>query len=120
MTTAEDVLAAGGPPREPYDLNGTKIYLQALGLDEYGPWLKGGELQADVKTITRLLSRSIVNEHGQRLFSNANSKKLGNLEPRLALDMFMRVLSLSGLSSDAQEDIDASFGTARNGDGSTA
>jgi hypothetical protein len=119
MSTAEEILAAGARPREPFDLNGTKMWLQSLAFGDYGPWLKGGEIRVDVASVTRMLARAIVDEDGRRVFSDKDAKKLGDLEPTAVMAMFNKVMELSSLTAEAQENDAEDFGEARSGESST-
>jgi hypothetical protein len=119
MNDVEAILAAGARPREAFDLDGTKVWLQSLAFADYGPWLRGGEIRADVPTITRLLARSIVNENGDRLFRDSDAKRLGDLNPTAVMTMFNKVMELSSLTAEAQDEAEADFGEAQNGEAST-
>lgn len=119
MSTIEEILAAGSRPSEPYDLNGTKLYLRSLAFGDYGPWLKGGEITIDVNSVTRLLARAIVDENGERIFSDKDAKRLAEMEPGAVMAMFNEVMRLSSLTAQGQAEAEEDFDGAQSGEPST-
>ncbi len=113
------VLAAASRPREPFDLNGTKVHLQSLAFADYGPWLEAGEVKVTIDSVVRLLARAIVDEDGTRIFADKDAKKLGEMEPMAVMTMFNKVMELSALSAEAQEEAVEDFGEAQNAAAST-
>ena len=119
MTTPEDVLRAGSRPVEAFDLNGTKIYLRALAFNDYGPWMRGGELQINTTTVVRMLGRAIEDEDGTRLFTDKTAKRLGEMEPTVVMEMSNHLMKLSTLTAEAMEDVQEDFAEAQSGEPST-
>jgi hypothetical protein len=116
---AEAILAAGSRPQEPYDLNGTKVQLRSLAFADYAPWLRGGEVVVTVESITKLLTRAIVDEDGERVFKDSDAKRLGEMQPQAIMGMFNKVMSLSSLTAEAQEEAAEAFGEAQDEEAST-
>ncbi len=114
MTTQDDILTAGGQVLEPYDLNGTKVYIRSMPLGDYGPWLKGGAIEITPRNVARILARALCDEDGVRVFPDKDAAKLEQLDAGIAAELFGKVMSLSGLSEEAQEEAAESFSEAQN------
>lgn len=119
MSTAAEILQAGARPQEPFDLNGTKIHLRSLAFADYGPWLRGGEIVVTVGSVTKMLSRAIVNEDGERIFKDSDAHRLGEMEPAGIMAMFNKVMALSSLNAEAGEQVAEDFDGAQSGEAST-
>jgi hypothetical protein len=109
------------PVDVPWDMGGAKLYvreLEAKERDEYlAATMRTGEFSWRSNLTAELLVKVIVNEDGERLFSDSDAELLGAKGTSVMQRLFKVAMRLSGMEVEAAEAIKADFGIAQS-DGS--
>lgn len=121
------ILASDDLAREPVDvpwnLGGAKLYVRALEAREKDAYvaqtMKTGEFQWTADITAALLVKVIVDEDGERIFTDADIAVLGAKDAGTLSKMFRIALRLSGMGPGDAEAIKADFGLAQS-DGSVS
>lgn len=108
------ILGSDDLPREPvdvpWDLGGEKLYIRGLTGDEKDAWMArmmpAGELKWAEGATADLVVRTLVDEDGERVFSNGDAKALGSKGAAILSPLFDKALRLSGLSEDTEQELD--------------
>jgi hypothetical protein len=123
----EAILASEDLRREPVDvpweMGGEKLYVRELTAKERDDYLavtmKGGEFAWGKNLTAELLVKAIVNEDGERLFSDDDAEALGSKGTSVLAKLFKVAMRLSGMEVEAAEAIKSDFGIAQS-DGSSS
>jgi hypothetical protein len=121
----EAILASDDLKKEPVDvpwpMGGEKLYvreLQARERDDYlTATMKTGEFAWRKNLTAELLVKVLVNEDGERLFSDSQAEALGAKGTSVMAKLFTVAMRLSGMEVEAAEAIQKDFGLAQS-DGS--
>jgi hypothetical protein len=123
----EAILASDDLRREPVDvpweMGGKKLYVRELTAKERDEYLaitmKTGTFAWGKNLTAELLVKAIVNEDGERLFSDDDAEALGAKGTSVLSKLFKVAMRLSGMEVEAAEAIKADFGIAQS-DGSNS
>ena len=113
------ILGADDLPREPVDvpweLDGAKLYVRGLTADEKDEFVTASTQDGEFawrKGITALLvCRTLVDEDGNRVLTDADAPALGKKSGRILSDLYEVAARLSGLMAEA---LDQDFGAGQN------
>jgi hypothetical protein len=118
------ILASDDLAREPVDVPwplDEKLYVRALQAGEKDSYvaltMQTGDFQWSGNVTAALLVKVIVNENGERIFTDADIPALGLKDAGTLSKLFRTALRLSGMGSGDAEKIQADFGLAQS-DGS--
>jgi hypothetical protein len=111
------------PVEVPWQMGGEKLYIRELTAKERDEYLaitmKAGTFAWGKNLTAELLVKAIVNEDGERLFSDDDAEKLGAKGTSVLSKLFKVAMRLSGMEVEAAEAIKADFGIAQS-DGSNS
>jgi hypothetical protein len=118
--SAEDlraaILADDDLPREPADVpwhTDEKIYVQAMSLKAWEPWLDpDGNVIMTPKVMAQLAAAALVTEDGGRIFRDSDATALMRKNAQVIMKVATQVMRLSGLDQSA-EDVAEHFGEAQ-------
>jgi len=116
------ILAADDLPREPVDvpweMGGEKLYVRALQANEKDAYvaktMKTGDFAWTDDLTASLLVKVIINEEGERIFSDADAEVLGQKAAPIMSKLFKVAMRLSGMDEEGAEAIKADFGPAQS------
>jgi hypothetical protein len=117
------ILASDDLAREPVDvpweMGGEKLYIRALRAserDEYvAKTMRTGDFTWTSDLTASLLVKVIVNEDGERIFSDTDAEALGRKSASTLSKLFKVAMRLSGMDEEGAEAIKADFGPAQSG-----
>jgi hypothetical protein len=111
------------PVDVPWEMGGLKLYVRELAASERDQYLavtvKGDEFHWRANLTAEILVKCIVNEDGERIFSDADAVALGAKGTSVLAKLFTVAMRLSGMEVEAAEAIKKDFGIAQS-DGSAS
>lgn len=131
MTAADiraAILASDDLPREPVDVpwetGGAKVYIRGMTSTEKDAWIArtmpdGGTFRWTPNLTAELVVKTLVDEDGERIFTDADAPALGGKGAPALGALFAVAMRLSGLQEDEVEVVEADLGTAPAGPSST-
>lgn len=107
--------------REPFDLNGTRVFVRELSGIEFAEYRKKAEAETDETVLAAwVVARCVVDENGKQIFSDEDLEELQRSSPTALLELSMKSLEVSGFTeeqiAEATEDFKKGQGNASSSD----
>ena len=118
MGLRDQILEADDLPREmvdvPWDLGNVRLFIRGLTASEKDRWvartMPNGEFAWTNNLTAELVCSTLVDEDGQRIFTDEDAAALGTKGAAVLSKLFAVAMRLSGLSEDTAEELEQGLG----------